>query len=67
MAIVFGIVLSKFAATAFTGSVAMLAEAVHALVDISYELLLLLGVRQAQTPADSRFPYGQGKAVYFWG
>ncbi len=62
-----GISLSKFVAAAFTGSAAMLAEAVHSLVDISHELLLLLGVRQAQAPADKRFPYGQGKAVYFWG
>lgn len=62
-----GISLSKFVAAAFTGSAAMLAEAVHSLVDISHELLLLLGVRQAQAPADERFPYGQGKAVYFWG
>jgi cation diffusion facilitator family transporter len=62
-----GISLSKFLAAAFTGSAAMLAEAVHSLVDISHELLLLLGVRQAQAPADARFPYGQGKAVYFWG
>lgn len=62
-----GISLSKFVAAAFTGSAAVLAEAVHSLVDISHELLLLLGVRQAQAPADERFPYGQGKAVYFWG
>lgn len=62
-----GISLAKFLAAAFTGSAAMMAEAVHALVDITHELLLLLGVRQAQAPADDRFPYGQGKAVYFWG
>jgi cation diffusion facilitator family transporter len=62
-----GISLAKFLAAAFTGSAAMLAEAIHSLVDISHELLLLLGVRQAQAPADRRFPYGQGKAVYFWG
>ena len=62
-----GISLAKFLAAFFTGSAAMMAEAVHALADISHELLLLLGVRQAQAPADERFPYGQGKAVYFWG
>lgn len=62
-----GISVAKFLAAAFTGSAAMMAEAVHALVDITHELLLLLGVRQAQAPADDRFPYGQGKAVYFWG
>ncbi|TXG86584.1 MAG: cation transporter [Thermomicrobiales bacterium] len=62
-----GISVAKFLAAAFTGSAAMMAEAVHALVDITHELLLLLGVRQAQAPADDRFPYGQGKAIYFWG
>ena len=40
-----GISIAKFVAAAFTGSAAMLAEAVHALVDITHELLLLLGVR----------------------
>ncbi len=62
-----GISVSKFAAAAITGSAAMLSEAIHSLVDTSHELLLLLGVREAQAPASKDFPYGQGKAVYFWG
>lgn len=62
-----GISVAKFVAAALTGSAAMLAEAVHALVDITHELLLLLGVREAKAPADARYPYGQGKAIYFWG
>lgn len=59
--------LAKFVAAAFTGSAAMLSEAVHALADTTHELLLLLGVRQAEALPDDRHPYGQGKAVYFWG
>lgn len=61
-----GIALSKFAAALFTGSAAMLSEAIHSLVDTSNQVLLLLGMREAKAPPDERFPYGQGKAVYFW-
>ncbi|MFN8496943.1 MAG: cation diffusion facilitator family transporter [Anaerolineae bacterium] len=59
--------LSKFVAAFFTGSAGMMSEAIHSLADTSHELLLLVGVRQAEAKADDRFPYGQGKAVYFWG
>jgi len=59
--------LIKLVAATITRSAAMLAEAIHAFADTSHEVFLLLGVRQAQAPADERFPYGQGKAVYFWG
>ncbi len=62
-----GIALVNFVAALLTGSAAMLAHAIQTLVDSSHELFLLLGVHQAQAPASERFPYGQGKAVYFWG
>jgi divalent metal cation (Fe/Co/Zn/Cd) transporter len=61
------IAIVNFVAALFTGSAAMLAEALQTLVDTTHETFLLLGVHQAHAPADERFPYGQGTAVYFWG
>ncbi len=61
------IAIVNFVASLITGSAAMLAEALQTLVDTTHETFLLLGVHLAHAPADERFPYGRGKAVYFWG
>ena len=61
------IAIVNFGAALITGSAAMLAEALQTLVDTSHETFLLLGLHQAKAPPDERFPYGRGKAVYFWG
>jgi cation diffusion facilitator family transporter len=61
-----GIALTKFGAAAYTGSGAMLAEAIHSVADCANQLLLLLGMRQAKQPASVEHPLGYQRVVYFW-
>ncbi len=61
-----GIAASKAAAAMYTGSSAMLAEAVHSSADCANQLLLLLGLRQAAKAPTAQHPLGYGKATYFW-
>ena len=57
--------LAKFAGWILTGSMALLAAAIDAMVDAGASVVTLLGVRYAQQPPDHdhRFGHGKGEAV----
>ena len=57
---------AKFAAAFYTGSGALLAEAIHTTADSSNQILLLIGVSRARKPPDRRHPLGYGRELYFW-
>ncbi len=56
-----GLAIGKFAAAISSGSLAMLSDALHALLDVGATILTYFAVRIGAKPADERHPYGHGK------
>jgi cation diffusion facilitator family transporter len=51
----------KLAAGAITGSIAIVTEAVHSLIDLVASVVAFVSVRKADEPADAEHPYGHEK------
>jgi len=60
------VMVAKFVAFLFTGSGAMLSEAVHTLADLLNQILLMIGIVRSAREADDVFEYGYQSERYVW-
>lgn len=61
-----GIALVKLVCFLFSGSSAMLAEAIHSGVDSFNSICLWIGIKRGSRPADSEHPFGYGLEANIW-
>ncbi|MFO7967511.1 MAG: cation diffusion facilitator family transporter [Archaeoglobaceae archaeon] len=64
VSVIFNIIFSvlKGVAGVLVGSIALIADALHSLVDVFGSALVWVGIKLSSRPADSRYPYGYFKA-----
>lgn len=60
------VTVAKFGGFLYSGSSALLAEAVHSLADTANQGLLYLGLRRSERQADTKHHFGYGQERYFW-
>lgn len=60
------IAVTKFMASFYTGSSAMVSEGIHSTVDTCNQALLLYGMHRSKRPADKAHPFGYAREIFFW-
>ncbi len=55
------LILLKLFVGVFSGSVSIISEAIHSMMDLLASVIAYFSVRISDTPADDRHPYGHGK------
>jgi zinc transporter 9 len=60
------VMCAKFVAYFFTGSGAILSEAIHTFADLLNQILLLVGIRRSANDANENYAYGYGAERYIW-
>lgn len=61
-----GIAVTKTGAALYTNSGSMVAEAIHSYADCTNQVLLFVGIKQADKAPTAEHPLGYGKVTYFW-
>lgn len=61
-----GIATAKFIGAMISGSAALLAEAIHSLVDTTNQGLLLVGNKRSKRAPTEQHPLGYGREAFFW-
>ncbi len=56
------LILLKVVAGLLTGSISLIAEAIHSLMDLAAAIVAFFSVRISDKPADKEHPFGHGKA-----
>jgi cation diffusion facilitator family transporter len=55
------LILIKIVAGIFTGSISLIAEAIHSTMDLAAAIIAFFSVRISDKPADEQHPFGHGK------
>jgi cation diffusion facilitator family transporter len=55
------LILLKIVAGIFTGSISLIAEAIHSTMDLAAAIIAYFSVRVSDKPADEQHPFGHGK------
>jgi cation diffusion facilitator family transporter len=61
-----GIAVAKFVGAFLSQSTALLAEAIHSVVDSTNQVLLLIGSKRSKKSPTLKHPMGYGREAFFW-